>query len=107
VSKGKSVINGVGQKLAKKLNDQLHFLGGLEDQHIKFITFFVKEKLGFSKFRFEIKYLETPKRIIIHLYTVDGQELWCKPKPADMFDKMVEFLNLEKDWKIEYAKKTD
>lgn len=100
-----SVINEAASKLASKLNNELHFLGGLSDQHIKFISFFIQEKLGFRKFRYEIKYLETPKRLIIHVYTPEGQELYCRPKPADLFAKMVEYLGIDKDWVIIFAKR--
>ena len=97
-------LEQAAKKLYSKLNEQLLVLGGLTDDHIKFITFFITERLGFSKFRFEVRYLESPKRFIIHLYTLQGQEIYTRPKPDNLLDEMTDFLDL-KDWKIEFAKR--
>lgn len=92
------------KKVIDKVNNELVHLGGLTDQHTKFITYFVNQVLKFENFRFELRYLESPKRFIIHVYTVDGQEVWCKPKPADILDKMEKHLKME-GWRIEFAKR--
>lgn len=98
-------ISPLVKRVVERVNDDLIHLGGLTDQHVKMITFYVTEKLGFKKFRYEIKYLEKPKRFIIHIFSHDGtMELYCKPKPADILDKMAEYLKLP-EWKISFAER--
>jgi len=88
----------------ERMGDQIVALGGLEDRHIKIISWFIKDILRFDQFRLEMKYLETPKRLIIHLHSDDGNELFIKLKDSQPIDKIKEYLQLP-SWTVELAKK--
>src|SRR4051812_25425118 len=98
---GKTGLSHAAKLVKERLDEQIVHLGGLEDRHIKFITYIVKHHLGFQKFRFEIRYLDKPKTLTIHIFAEDGTELFVKPKPADMIDKMNEYLNLPL-WRFDF-----
>lgn len=100
----KSPIVTAVEKIQKDISAKMADLGGLHDNHIKFITYYLIDVIKIENFTFEIKYLEKPKRFVIRTFTKNGQEVYCKPKPADFLDKMRDHMGLDQ-WVIEFNKR--
>jgi hypothetical protein len=100
----KRPISQVAKVVEKRLQTALIELGGLEDNHLKFLTYFVKHEFKIPLFRFEMNYRSKPKTLTIHCFTDSGQEMYVKAKQVDIFDKMVKHLGLE-NWTFRFAEK--
>lgn len=100
----KRPISQVAKVVEKRLQTALVELGGLEDKHLKFLTYFVKHEFKIPAFRFEMNYRSNPKTLTIHCLADSGQELIVKPKQADILDKIAEHLGL-KNWTIRFAER--
>lgn len=100
----KRPISQVAKVVEKRLQKALIELGGLEDNHLKFVTYFVKYEFKIPVFRFEMNYRSNPKLLTIHCYTNSGQEMFVRAKQADIFDKMVKHLGLE-NWTFKFAER--
>lgn len=100
----KRPISQVVKVVENRLQKALIELGGLEDNHLKFLTYFVKYEFKIPHFRFEMNYRSNPKVLTIHCFTDSGQEMYVRAKQVDLFDKMTEHLGL-KNWTIKFAER--
>jgi hypothetical protein len=97
-------VSAVAKVVHNRVQESIRSLGGLDDKHLKFLTYYVTHELKIPAFRFEMDYRSTPKLLVIHVYTNEGQELFIRPKQADVLDKMVKYLNLP-EWQFIFARK--
>jgi len=100
----KRPISAVARVVEEQVARSLSELGGLEDRHLKLLTFIVKYEFRIANFRFDIDYRSEPKTITIHCLSDDGQEVYVRPKQVDLLDKMTINLGLPK-WAFRFARK--
>lgn len=100
----KRPISQVAKVVENRLQKALIELGGLEDNHLKFLTYFVKHEFKIPVFKFKMNYRSNPKVLTIHCFTNEGQEMFVRAKQADIFVKMAEHLGL-KNWTIKFAER--
>lgn len=97
-------ISAVSRVAHQRVQESVQALGGLDDNHLKFLTYFMVHELKWPNFRFEMDYRSKPKILTIHCFTQEGAELYVRPKQADLLDKMVKYLNLL-EWQFKFARK--
>lgn len=100
-------ISKVASLVHARVGEALLGLGGLEDQHLKYLTYYVRYELKVPNFRFKVDTTKNPKVLTIHCFTTgdDPKEVFIRPKQPDILDKMAKHLGLSQ-WKFEFARKS-
>jgi hypothetical protein len=79
-------------------------LGGLEDKHLKFLTFFLREEMKIEFFDLYVDYECAPKVVTIHCFDSNQKEVYVRLKNAELLVLMVKFLGIPL-WEFKFAVK--
>ena len=96
--------SAVAKLVESRLKDAVIQLGGLEDKHLKFLTYYLKYEMKVPDFKLVMNYQSKPKVLTVHVFDKNGSEVYLKPKRADMFGKMVLHLGLT-EWIFKFAER--
>jgi hypothetical protein len=97
-------LSTVSSLVHKRVSKAVEALGGLEDYHLKFISYFLKHELKLKRFTLAVNYESVPKAITIFVYDDDGKEVFLKPKQADQPAKIIEHLQLPL-WELKFRER--
>ena len=101
----KRPISTIAQVVESRISAGLIEMGGLDDGHLKFLSYVIAHEFKISTFRFEMDYRSTPKKLTIRTYIPDGPEFYVKPKQADLLDKIRDYMNLA-NWVISFRERS-
>ena len=104
----KKPVSQVVSLVQKRVEKAVSELGGLDDNHLKFLAYWLKYEMMCSHYRLEMNYQSKPKLMTIHVFSLGPHREWVefylRPKQVDLLDKIGEYLKLA-EWEIEFAKR--
>ena len=89
---------------AKEINDlYTKEIGSFDENKASVLFYILKEDMGLSNCKVDVFYEETPKRIVIHSFDSNNNEVFIKPKKVSALDDLSKFLGID-EYKIEFAR---
>lgn len=100
----KKPVSQVVSLVQKRVENAVSELGGLDDNHLKFLAYWLRYEMRCPHYRLEMDYQSKPKLMTIHVFSQEWVEFYLKPKVPDITGKIAKYLKLDQ-WNIQFARR--